>query len=1087
MSQGRRVKRTIKHNASNVAVLQVNAGFKNFASFISLQDTPTVTAEVPILWNLPESLTNEQATPADMDDIAESLMDPSQELLRYHVRLAHTSFRRLQLMAKQGILPRRLAICHVPKCATCLYAKAHRQPWRDRFAPTGTLKGKVSIKKPGDFVSVDQLVSGTPGFVAQTTGILTNLRYKAATVFVDHFSDLSFVYIMKDLSSAETLAAKQNFESFCSTHGVQVKHYHADNGRFADNAFRQHCNDQGQSITLCGVNAHHQNGVAEKRIWDLQDAARAMLVHAHHHWPQAISPTLWPYALLEANLVHRSTPRFADGTSPIEVFSAVPVQPNLKFFHTFGCPMYVLNTNLQSGRRISKWDIRSHIGINLGTSPRHARSVKLILNLTTGHVSPQFHYEADSLFETVQQHNALPPSLWQRLAHLDSIAQVPMTTTPITMQLPASTTNSDRTEFPRELHPAPPTTEATTQHSEQQPVVNTELEPIQDADSAPPITTNNNNTTHEVTEIPPNPPAGMGRGQRQRRPTARMKETEMHLPSLQGNVDQVLNDPEVIALASNLQRSDPDTMYLQEALRAPDRNEFLRAMDEEWQAHCDRGHWEIVDRSTLPPEAQVLPAVWSMKRKRRVDTGEVYKHKARLTVHGGKQEKGINFWETYSPVVSWFSIRFFLLLSMLQGWHTRQLDFVLAYPQADIECDMYMSIPSHFRSRYGPNKVLKLLKNIYGQKQAGRIWYLHLRDKLLSMGYVQSQVDECVFYRQNIILFVYVDDTILASPSCDIVDEAISELKQHFNLTDEGELSDYLGVNISRADDGSLHLSQPRLIESILADLRLDATSKIIATPAMDKLKSCETDDAFDNHFDYRSIIGKLNFLEKSTRPDIAFATHQCARYCSFPQATHGYAVKRIGRYLLGTKDKGIIFKPTNHSFHCWADADFAGMWQDGNSGDHEDDPNMSKSRTGYTITLGSCPLIWASKLQTEIALSTTEAEYIALSQALRETIPLMELARETREHGFDIPILKPKIHCKAFKDNAGALELAKMPKLRPRTKHIATKYHHFREYVSTKRIALMKVTTTDQIADIFTKPLPVELFTKHRLSLLGW
>ena len=231
-------------------------------------------------------------------------------------------------------------------------------------------------------------------------------------------------------------------------------------------------------------------------------------------------------------------------------------------------------------------------------------------------------------------------------------------------------------------------------------------------------------------------------------------------------------------------------------------------------------------------------------------------------------------------------------------------------------------------------------------------------------------------------------------------------------------------------------------------------------------------------------LIGKLNFLKKSTRPDIAYAVHQCARFQIDPKESHAKAVKRIGRYLLDTRDQGYIIRPDDLMLECYADADFSGNWRRDIA---EQDTSTAQSRTGFVILFAGCPLIWGSRLQTEIALSTTEAEYIALSTALRETIPLINLLQELKDMKFIDEAKAPIIHCKAFEDNSGALELAKSPKMRPRTKHINIKYHHFRSYVSSGAITLHKVSTENQIADIFTKPLSYPLFSKLRTTLLRW
>ena len=193
--------------------------------------------------------------------------------------------------------------------------------------------------------------------------------------------------------------------------------------------------------------------------------------------------------------------------------------------------------------------------------------------------------------------------------------------------------------------------------------------------------------------------------------------------------------------------------------------------------------------------------------------------------------------------------------------------------------------------------------------------------------------------------------------------------------------------------------------------------------------------------------------------------------------------MKRFGRHLLGILDKGIILKPDRtENVECFVDADFVGNLT---KEEAEDSTNML-SRTGYVIRFMGCPIIWVSKLQTEIALSTTEAEYIALSQAMRDVIPLMTIIEELSEI-LQIKNEKPKIYCTVFEDNNGALELAKTPRLRPRTKHISLKYHHFRDQVRKGKIRIEAIDTKVQIADIFTKPLPKDQFQVLRMLFLGW
>ena len=183
--------------------------------------------------------------------------------------------------------------------------------------------------------------------------------------------------------------------------------------------------------------------------------------------------------------------------------------------------------------------------------------------------------------------------------------------------------------------------------------------------------------------------------------------------------------------------------------------------------------------------------------------------------------------------------------------------------------------------------------------------------------------------------------------------------------------------------------------------------------------------------------------------------------------------------------DKGMFCDPEPSAlFDCYVDADYCGNW---NRSIAMENVDTARSRTGYIVTFGHCPLLWASCLQTKIALSTTEAEYIALSAALREVIPLIDLCAEAQQYGVPIPLDKPTVYCRLFEDNAGAYELATTPKMQPRTRHINVKYHHFRQYVDSNIIQICRIDTKEQVADFLTKQCVLSLFRKFRKSVLGW
>ena len=334
---------------------------------------------------------------------------------------------------------------------------------------------------------------------------------------------------------------------------------------------------------------------------------------------------------------------------------------------------------------------------------------------------------------------------------------------------------------------------------------------------------------------------------------------------------------------------------------------------------------------------------------------------------------------------------------------------------------------------------------------------------------------------------VYVDDTIFFSKDSSKVDKVISNLKKlNFELTDKGDVEAFLGVQVEQLEDGTIKMSQPDLINRVIEALGLDNQSKQHKTPAVSPpLHAHKNGAPREKTWNYRSVIGMLTYISRNTRPDIEYAVHQCARFQIDPKKAHENAVTRIVRYLLGTRDKGIHFKPDltqMETLQCYVDADFAGNY----SKEINQEPNSCKSRTGCVIKYAGCPIFWFSRLQSEISLSTTEAEYIALSTAARELLPMRLLLTEIATH-MKIVTKPPTIHCTLFEDNIGAETLAKAPKMNPRTKHIAIKYHFFREAVKEKILNIERIDTKNQLADIFTKPTPSTTLEPLRKEIMGW
>jgi Reverse transcriptase (RNA-dependent DNA polymerase) len=245
---------------------------------------------------------------------------------------------------------------------------------------------------------------------------------------------------------------------------------------------------------------------------------------------------------------------------------------------------------------------------------------------------------------------------------------------------------------------------------------------------------------------------------------------------------------------------DPDTMYMYEAMRQPDRQQFKDAMVKEVSDQMANGNFSIVQHTSVPEGDPIMPTVWQMKRKRDILTRTIKKWKARLNIDGSRMVKGVHYEESYSPVASWNSIRTMLLLAAQYKWHTVQLDYVLAFPQAPIEQTLYMEVPKGFEieGHDWKDHVLKLHRNVYGSKNAGRTWYQYLQKKLIEeVGFTQSKVDECVFYKGKVMYVLYTDDSILAGPDKAEIDKVIDDIrKAKLDITVEGDIQDFLGINI---------------------------------------------------------------------------------------------------------------------------------------------------------------------------------------------------------------------------------------------------------------------------------------------------
>ena len=970
--------------------------------------------------------------------------------------------------------------------------------------------------EPGQLIFMDQYESRLPGRAFTSQGLpSSSLKYGGGTLFLDAASGYINVSHQVGQTAAETIESKMKFEREALTCGVTVQSYHTDNGVFTSKEFMRELAAKGQGLKLSGVSAQFQNGAAENSIKIVVRNARTMMIHASLRWPGFAERDLWPMALSHAVHLHNVTPRQETGVSPIEVFTRTTPDPNaLRNMHPWGCPVYVLHPKLKDGKKIPKWEPRSNRGQYMGISPMHASTVGLVRNLQTGSITPQFHMVYDDFFETVHSDETKEPKEWEEMlafnrfkSDVDEEGYVPdlsdewvSTEERLERQLDRAKEREDilagRTRAPdgdqalrNDRNDQPPERSAAPQTANQN--VGTQQQVRQPP--TPPVTT----TVPTRAAAPPTPPAAPVN---QGRPTRQRKAVDKY--GSDSNYDKYYGSSRkkaiatlcwtaamgLVSCASGQQSDyryllalltdvdtggldglhpgfnqypmalkavpgkDPDLPTYAEAMAGPNRESYEEAMVKEIEELEKHKTWTTILKSSVPKGAKILPSTWVLRAKRYPD-GRHRKFKARFCVRGDRQVEGIDYTDKYSPVVSWSTVRMLLSLSLHQNLSSRQVDFSNAFVQAELAPgeDIYVAMPKGFDTDAdGGERVLKLNRSLYGLVQAPLYWGNHLKAALEAEGFKQSVSDPCMFIGNGMVVLTYVDDVLFFGKDGKKIDAKIKAIENRgLKLTIEEDVYAFLGVEVVRLPNGIIELRQIGLINKVLAACGM-ATCHSKATPCnQTPLGTDPYGEPVTGKFDYASVVGMLMYLSSNSRPDIQYSVHQCARFTHFPKKSHEDAICRICRYLQGTKEKGLRFKPDNElKLDCYVDADFAGLY----NVEDQQDPVCVKSRTGYCLTLGSCPLIWVSKLQTEVALSTTEAEYIALSQSLRDLIPMRRLLEEAGK-GLSIDLGKPAtLHSTVFEDNNGALSLALSPKISPRTKHIAVKYHHFRESVGLEK-----------------------------------
>ena len=503
---------------------------------------------------------------------------------------------------------------------------------------------------------------------------------------------------------------------------------------------------------------------------------------------------------------------------------------------------------------------------------------------------------------------------------------------------------------------------------------------------------------------------------------------------------------------ADAQRREPRSVT--EAMSSNEREKWSEAMDKEMNSIQSNKVWELVE---LPEGKKPIGCKWVYKIRKGAD-GEIDRYKARLVAKGFSQQHGFDYDETFSPVARFESLRLLLALAVQSGLTVHQMDVTTAFLNGTLKEEVYMQQPEGYIEKGKENLVCKLNHSLYGLKQAPRCWNSVLDQKLKEIGFVQTVSDPCIYKavsEDDFIIGIYVDDILLAGKSQERMKEVKSILSKMFEVKDLGELNYFLGVKVvQNHKDGTIWIGQPTFTESVLKKSGMD-NCKSLTTPVDTgiKLVNGSEDSEYVDKIEYQSIVGSLLYLSMRTRPDITYAVSVAARFCSNPTIQHLTAVKRILRYLRGTTHYGLLYERSDSKeLIGYSDADWGG------------DKNDCKSTSGFVFQIGGTAITWQSKKQTCVALSTAEAEYVALAGAAQEAVWLKHLYQELA-HSPDKPVLIKE-------DNQSAIAISKNPQYHGRVKHIDIKYHFIREQVCNRNVELEYCPTSAMIADMLTKGL---------------
>ncbi|CAL1358977.1 unnamed protein product [Linum trigynum] len=906
----------------------------------------------------------------------------------WHYRLGHPHSGRLKTMFRQNLLPDRVDLLQLGDISDCVNCIEAKTSQRS-FQDSDSV-----YDEPFDLVHTD-LWGPSP--------VTSRMGFRYFALFIDHKTRYTWVYFLKRKSELATVA-KQFISMIRTQFGKTIKILRSDpGGEFVAHELLSFFQLEGilQQQSCPGVS--QQNGVVERKHRHVLELTRAILFHSRvpvGFWVEAIHTIVY--------LINRQITPLLGQKSPFQaLYSRLPDYSSLR---VFGCTCFVM----------------------LPRQERHKLAPKVTRCVFVGYSEKHKGYlcydPSDRRMRIAYHVKFLEKVMYYSTSHVDASSAESLeflTTLPMFDETPSSpvpaaepTSSSSSSES---VEPSSPDNSSFSSSSSSSP--STGHGRSLDTSSS----SSDSSTSHHEESQPPSPTQPLI-------PLRRSARANLGQPPPRMN-DFVSYSVAPITIPT----------HYSQAARDPRWNAAMRV---EMDALEENHTWDLVPREE---NMQVIGSRWVYNIKMHPD-GAIERFKARVVAQGFKQEYGIDYEETFAPVVKMQTVRCVFAVAAMKGWSLIQLDVKNAFLHGNLKETIYMERPPGYE-KGDSTMVCKLIRSLYGLKQAPRAWFEKFHGTILQAGFVQSQNDPSLFTRQTVegivILLIYVDDMIITGSDQDGIREVTEVLRNAFNLKEMGEVSYFLGLEIKRSANG-LFVSQRKYILDLLESAQYTDCVPC-STPMEQNLKlSREEGDKLKDQSLYRSLVGSLIYLTH-TRPDISYAVQVVSQFVGVATHLHLAAVQRLLRYLKQTQDVGLLFPATGDpTIEAFADADYAGCL------------DTRKSTSGWCVRVGQALVSWRCRKQDRVSKSSTEAEYRSMSEVSSELVWLHRLLKEL---GVDC-----RVPMRIYGDNTSAIQIAVNPVMHDRTKHIEVHVHYIRQLVAEGLIQVGYLSTEDQTADLLTK-----------------